>query len=348
MNHSTSTAATALAAALLATFSCTALAQTYTFTDLGSLGSYSFGFAINPQGRVAGFSGTNDGENWSPTLWRRDRPADLGPDGYNCQAHGLSRREVAVGHCTPVGGGEQRAVRWSAGTVTELAGTPSGAYGINDHDAAVGASYLPSLGVTHAMLWIGDQATDLGALPGGNYSAAYDINGTGQVVGESMNSQGAMRATVWHGTRARDLGTLGGRDSSATAVNTAGLVVGHSRTVRNRVRAAQWEGHKVIDLGSLAGDQSYASDINNAGVIVGKSYVPGHPHDRNSRAVIWIDRKIVDLNTLLDDATRATWVLRSAGGINDAGQITGEAKNTETGRTHAFRLNPPAAAPTRP
>ncbi len=347
MNHLASTAATALAAALLATFSCTAQAQTYTFTDLGSLGSYSFGFAINPQGRVAGFSGTNDGESWSPTLWRRDRPADLGPDAYNCQGRALSRREVVVGHCTPVGGGDQHAVRWSAGTVTELAGAPSGAYGINDHDAAVGASYLPALGATHAMLWIGDQATDLGTLRGGTYSAAYDINGAGKVVGESMNSQGVMHATLWHNARARDLGTLGGRDSSATAINNAGLVVGYSRTVRNRVRAALWEGRKVIDLGSLAGDQSYAWDINNLGVIVGSSYVPGHPHERNSRAVVWIDRKIIDLNTLLDDTTRSTWVLRSATGINDAGQITGEAKNTETGRTHAYRLDPPAAA-TRP
>ncbi|MGM9486779.1 DUF3466 family protein [Ideonella sp. YS5] len=344
MNKSAPLTAAVLVAALLATLGGAARAQTYAFTDLGSLGNfYSFGFAINPQGRVAGFSGVNNG--WSPTLWRRNRPVDLGPDGYNCQALGLSRREVAVGHCTPVGGGEQRAVRWSAGVVTELATTESRAQGINDHDAVVGASYLPTLAATHAMLWIGDQATDLGTLPGGNYSAAYDINAAGKVVGESMNSQGDMRATLWHGTRARDLGTLGGRDSWATAINNAGLVVGHARTVRYRVRAALWDGGKVIDLGSLAGDQSYALDINNAGTIVGKSYVPGHPHDRNSRAVIWIDRKIIDLNTLLDDATRATWVLRSANGINDAGQITGDAKNTVTGRTHAYRLTPPASRP---
>ena len=57
---------------------------------------------------------------------------------------------------------------------------------------------------------------------------------------------------------------------------------------------------------------------------------------------MWVDRTIIDMNTVLDDATRAAgWVLLDARAINDAGQVTGTAKNTLTSRTRAYLLTPP-------
>lgn len=52
--------------------------------------------------------------------------------------------------------------------------------------------------------------TDLGTL-GGTYSGAIAINNLGQVVGQGYTTgNSAVRATIWNGGSASDLGTLGG------------------------------------------------------------------------------------------------------------------------------------------
>jgi probable HAF family extracellular repeat protein len=68
-------------------------------------------------------------------------------------------------------------------------------------------------------------------LPGGGVtSQAFGINDEGQVAGKSdTDSTGTVRhATLWTGTDALDLGTLGGPKSEANAVNNLGQVVGGS------------------------------------------------------------------------------------------------------------------------
>jgi probable HAF family extracellular repeat protein len=50
---------------------------------------------------------------------------------------------------------------------------------------------------------------------------------------------------------------------------------------------------------------------------------------------------MVDLNTLIDPTLG--WVLTTAAGINDAGQIVGS--GVINGQSHAFLMTPPAAAP---
>jgi probable HAF family extracellular repeat protein len=113
---------------------------------------------------------------------------------------------------------------------------------------------------------------DLGTL-GGSESAAFGINATGQVVGESETTDGSRHAVSW--TRAGgivDLKTLGGADSTATAVNERGQVIGYSTTSNQQTHAFVWtrEGG-MIDIGTLGGAASYPAAINAAGEVVGYS-----------------------------------------------------------------------------
>jgi probable HAF family extracellular repeat protein len=67
-----------------------------------------------------------------------------------------------------------------------------------------------------------------------------------------------------------DLGTLGGRSSSATAVSDNGIVVGASETVDRKWHAFMRDGKKMIDLGALVGyGNSFATAVNSAGHVVG-------------------------------------------------------------------------------
>jgi probable HAF family extracellular repeat protein len=86
------------------------------------------------------------------------------------------------------------------------------------------------------------------------------------------------------------------------------------------------------ELGTLPGDAgSEARAINVAGDVVGR----GIPDLGTSQAVLWRDGAAVDLNTLI---TAAGWILTSATGINDAGQIVGA--GLRDGQIRAFLLTP--------
>jgi probable HAF family extracellular repeat protein len=169
--------------------------------------------------------------------------------------------------------------------------------------------------------------TDFGA-----NSIANGINNVGQVVGAS-NFNGS-NATLWNGTTATNLGTLGGIASRANAINDSGQIVGYSYIGNNTIHATVWNGNVISDLGTLGGVLSIANDINNRGQIVGISGVvnPNGGGD-NGSAVLWANSTLTNLGTLGSPS------YASANGINDLGQIAGESNLINNSATRATLWN---------
>ena len=82
-------------------------------------------------------------------------------------------------------------------------------------------------------------------------------------------------------TTLRDLGTLGGADSYATAIGERGQVVGSSATAsatctgRGPCHAFFWSAGVMHDLGTLGGSFSSALALNQRGQVVGWSEIGG-------------------------------------------------------------------------
>src|SRR4030095_16348263 len=150
--------------AMLAAFSFLATTvdgQTYTVSDLGtlgrnSLGSYSNGECINASGQVAGQS--------SATSSHASDPAFLYSNG----------QLINIG---------------------TLGGEYGNGRGINTSGDIAGYSTLAN-GSYRAFLYSGGQMINLGTL-GADYSVAYDLNDSGQVVGESDTAGGDHHAFVF-------------------------------------------------------------------------------------------------------------------------------------------------------
>jgi probable HAF family extracellular repeat protein len=128
-----------------------------------------------------------------------------------------------------------------------------------------------------------------------------------------------------------------GTESSALAVNDSDIVVGYGtlNAIGSTYGAFKWtSGGGIMQLGQLFAYDTRAQDINNLGDAVGWSWIDGMG---NSRAVLWKGGgPIANLNDLIDPTSG--WLLTSATGINDAGQIVGVGQHNGQGR--AFLLTP--------
>src|SRR3990172_2397494 len=93
-------------------------------------------------------------------------------------------------------------------------------------------------------------------------------------------------------------------------------------------------------LGTLGGVGSAPGDINNQGEVVGWA----HASDGRRRAFVYTTQTgMVDLNAVapLPDG----WVARNARGINELGQIVGDATNDDVEGTRAFFYYPTVQPP---
>ena len=335
-------------------------AQSYMFTDLGTLGgSNSSAAAINNVGQIVGWADTSGNSALRATLWNGTTTTDLGTlgDGEYSGATAINNSGQIVGYSRiATSNSELHATLWSGTTATDLGtlnGTNSYAFGINNSGQVAGYYVGFGAGTYHAALWNGAAATDLGTL-GGNGSFAYGINNSGLVVGRSNIADGVTQhAVLWGATTITDLGTQGGTygvnnpyQSVATAINNDGQIAGYARisTSTDNYYAAIWSGATFTVLGGLDGSSwsSFANALNNVGQVVGYTYIgdgntmSGSTH---KHAVLWNGNTATDLNSFLDaSSVSAGWVLTQANGINDNGWIVGDAINTLTGETHAFQL----------
>jgi len=294
-------------------------------------------------------------------------------DGVN-RALGINEKGNIVGTVLTSTNEQQvtsvnKAVKWQKDEIEklgDLGGGLSVAYDINNKGQIVGHSVNKS-GFTRGFIWENNKIKELGTLPEGQVSKAFALNDSGTVVGEAItviNYSGTHPNTgeevedskipVWRAVRyspsfgIRDMGTLGGFNSSARDINEAGFVAGwaeddnvlseggYSRkaflctpglgTVNppkgNWVRIDEPE---MIVLGTLGGLNSEAYGLNNLRQVVGKSETGEEDESQGKveHAFIYTqDKGMEDLNIMINPLLE--WELKLAQNINDQSEIIGQ------------------------
>jgi probable HAF family extracellular repeat protein len=186
-----------------------------------------------------------------------------------------------------------------------------------------------------AFIWHNGEMIDINGDFGTLKSEANDINPTGLVTGWMGSSPLTdARAFIWDDGKVTRLPEIpGGTTSEGEAINAYEDVTGRGRFFDPRLNATVWRAFAYVDgqafrLDPLPGpSHSSARDINNAQTVVGGS---------NSRAFIWQDGLLMDLNDLVPSNFNLTF--HSARSINETGQITGQA--TSPDGPVAFVLTP--------
>ncbi len=264
-------------------------------TDLGHLPADegSVARAINNAGLIVGNSerdviagsGTFHAVSWSGGVLTP--LPDLGHG--TSWANDVNEAGLIVGYAVDPGPLRDRAVTWSAGSITNVGQTDSHSYnrarGVNDSGGLAGPGwnlFQPN----DAIQFDGSSWTSIGGLdsPFQN-SEAFDLNSAGDVVGLQAFPSGSWHAAYWPagGHGAVDLGLIAGTDlAELTDVNELGQAVGRSYTDVNSV-AVYTDGTQLVDLNSLlppgTGAQLWdAAEINERGDIVGSALVGGELH----------------------------------------------------------------------
>jgi len=305
-----------------------------------SRGTLSYSNDINNSGQIVGNSdGYYFTSIYSPAVpppsvlgaavWQNGGTQGLAPvtSDILAVAYGINNLGEIVGESVSQAGTYQPTA-WVNGVAVSLPtfGGPNGiALDVNDSGEIVGSAQLPE-NYGEACLWQGGSIFILGVLPGGDTgvpgaleSRALAINDKSQVVGFSLTGSGFDHAFLSQNGVMTDLGILpGGTESIANAINENGLVVGLATDPSGVTHSVTWQNGIMTELPDLAGSSgNLALSVNATGVIAGESRINGENH-----AVIWENGTVVDLNSLLPSGSG--WVLTSARGINDLGQITGE------------------------
>jgi probable HAF family extracellular repeat protein len=311
----------------------------YTVTDLGGLaGSESAqAIAINDLGQIVGKSANH------AFLWERGQMTDLGTLGGDASsANAINDRGQIVGE-SETATGEVHAFLWERGSMKDLGkpGETSSAHGINNEGVIVGAMFAKNVR-GGAVVWKDGGSQYLGDLgPSGSGSTAMAINNEGEIAGVSSGfapkGGGLVRAVIWQNGTIRDIGTLGGLHSTANALNNRGEVVGWAELADQVTAAFFWREGVMHQLGILPnglvapGNGTQAAAVNDQSQVVGSSL----NSKGESRAVIWENGKITDLNDLIDSPK--TLVLTQATAINKHGQIVVE-QQTPEGSPRSFLL----------
>ena len=333
-----------------------ALAQTtYTITDLG--GSLCAASGIGDAGEVVGQC------NNVAAVLNNGVAISLGklPNGTYSGAQAINARGAIVGN-GDTGDSRPKAVLFRDGKVINIDPSAANAYAlyINDNGVIVGNA-LKGFGTCNswvAAIYTEDSSKpgtfkrlDLQPFPGGDGKVrcefATGANQSLQVVGWVQNSLFGQRGAFWNNDSKHTLTLLqpfaDDWTSYAWGVNDLGQAVGESHPPFGD-RPVMWNNdplHTPVDLPLLPGDNyGAATAINNLGHIIGSSAynVPGTWNVGPARYVVWRDGSVFELQSLLDPASAAEWVISSVNGINDLGQIVGS--GTHNGQPALFVMTP--------
>lgn len=322
-------------------FTSSTAAQTYTVTNIGTLGgNESVALSINDLGEVVGYSKTADGEVHAFRYFR-DALFDLSTlGGKESYAHMITNSGILLGESKTSNGTLRPFLGTPNSPLFNLGGDPhlfSSARGANNIGHVVGFRLVTDEHgqlQKRAYLYTTHRTIDLGTF-GGKQSDAIAINDAGEVVGHfyTQYHDGPRRAVLYHAGKAVEIGTFGGNSSSGVAINTSGQVVGYAELAGGEPRAFLFAHGKMKNLGTLpGGTQSFAYGIDDRGRIVGASDATDSP----LRAFVYIDGVMQDLNKLIP--TDSGWLLTEAKGINESGQIVGY--GFLNGELRAFLLTP--------
>jgi probable HAF family extracellular repeat protein len=299
--------------------------------DLGTLGTFSYGFGINndPDNvQVVGMSTLADGFTNGFFWTAATRMIDLGSLGRGSDAVDINDHGVIAG-----GSEDTDRARWavvwtmSSGvwTIEKLGagranGLNNGTGGDPSAIAVVGTS-TGSSGEFHAVMWKKGPTEwlieDLGTLPGDMTSTAYDVNDSETVVGVSTSSTLIQRAFRWTpSTGMVALPGLGG-DTTAVAIGSNGDIAGTSTDGAGNHHAVRWlAGDNAIeDLGTLGGCCSGGFGINTAGTVVGVSDLGGKRGSQHA-FLARLGAPMTDLGALRGQS--------AARDLNDFGTIVGD------------------------
>ncbi|WHZ19350.1 MAG: hypothetical protein OJF55_001499 [Rhodanobacteraceae bacterium] len=372
------TAAALLLSLAIACAAGSAQAGKYVVTDLGTLGgSQAFPHGINASGQVVGdayLSGDSAEHGFRTKPNQPINPAtdDVGTLGGTWSAaYSINNRGQVAGIAALANGTVEPYRLDATGTLQDLGslfGLPNSvANGINNLGQVTGASWVNGgaycyfVGGSHAYLTAANSplnpSDDLGtAIPGNcRYSDGFAVNDAGHVVGYTAASNFAspqQHAMYWTPNGGlQDLGVLGITpgvpnnliDATAVAINASDWIVGRSTYNHDPAISAyathaffSIAGGPMTDMGTLGGNWSEASGINSAGAIVGDATLAG---DSASHAFLYANGTMQDLNNALPAGSN--WVLVSAEGINDSGQIIATGwLNGVAFVGHAVRLDP--------
>lgn len=314
----------------------------YTFTDLGILdGPNSAAMGINEIGQIVGYAETAYGEK-RLFLYRNGVMTGLGTlGGPNSVGYALNVGGQIVGDSdTPQG--DAHAFLYAFNTMADLGtldGQPSYGRAINLFGHTAGYALSGNNFNTRAYLHLGDTMRDLGTL-GGADSRAFGLTDSGMVVGDASTANGDTHAFLYSNNTMTDLGTLGGQNSTATAVSGSGLVAGSSETAGGDTRAFLYRGGTLTDLGAPGGQNSVAHSLNRYGQVVGT----GQTVYGEEVAFLTSEGVMHNLNERV--VNLQYWFLTNAMGINERGQIVGQAYNGTD--SHAYLLTPvPPVQPLR-
>ena len=214
-----------------------------------------------------------------------------------------------------------------------LAGGAAEVLDLNDAGQAVGFVVLNNGDELRAFRY--DYATRsmtaLGPVAGSTRTLAAGINNRGQVVGNYLDTSGAVGPTIkpvrWDNGVATPLPTLSPIEwGSAGRVNDAAVFTGsYDVTHIDHVvsRAVIYRDNVPTDIGTLGGPSAAAVDINQAGQVIGNS----ETGDGQTHAFLYRDGVMTDLGTL--GARSIAW------GLNDAGVGVGDSLGLSASNLHA-------------
>ena len=193
-----------------------------------------------------------------------------------------------------------------------------------------------------------------------SYGRALAINNAGTVTAfapSGANSNYSHAFVLTSGGTATDLGVQGGYNQSyGEGINAKGDVAGYCLTVGSfgysAFLATQASGYTMTALAMPSTcDDTQAFSVNKYDMAAGMGYLTASGNTSYD-ALLWtpgvvpfygLSAGVTDLNTLAASVLPSGWVLNTAKGINDAGEIVGT--GTYDGNSLAYTLSLPQALP---